>query len=399
MAAARATPTASSPRSAARSAAPEQVCIERPVATTTTRAPDRRRPCSYSRHGCCQDGYTPAVDAFRTNCRDDGVVVRPSGDGNVVLATRGSLARLDCNSPGRAVSWYRDGYVLMSDSRFHIHNNGTLIIRNIDDDLSGFYACHISDGNNIPEVRRYELKLKDSDLSGNRVPLSVLMTPPTIKVAPGDNTYLHCQATGTPTPTLSWTFQGAPIYSGGRYVVFNNGTLMVTAATERDAGTYKCTAQNGVDTPVFRDMQLVIAQKLKAEIQSHSGVAMEGETVRLRCDVSGYPPPSVTWEKNGVPVTSRAGAKAYQQGDNLVVPQVGIEDAGVYTCVGTNSLGGSARDITYLQVQLQSHRDKCVNSMNKMKCHLIVTARLCGHRMFARKCCQSCRQAGLLRRK
>ena len=90
-----------------------------------------------------------------------------------------------------------------------------------------------------------------------------------------------------------------------------------------------------------------------AKIQSHSGVVMEGETARLRCDVSGYPPPSVTWEKDGVAVTSES-AKMYVQGGNtLVVPRVGIEDAGLYTCVAKNAMG-TARDLTYLQVKLQS---------------------------------------------
>ena len=94
-------------------------------------------------------------------------------------------------------------------------------------------------------------------------------------------------------------------------------------------------------------------ENLVAKIQHHSGVVMEGETARLRCDVSGYPPPSVTWEKDGVAVTSES-AKLYVQGDNtLVVPRVGIEDAGLYTCVAKNDMG-TAKDLTYLQVKLQS---------------------------------------------
>ncbi|XP_070180043.1 papilin-like isoform X2 [Littorina saxatilis] len=362
----------------------EQRCVNRP-AETTTRAP-RTRACAYGRYGCCPDAITPAIDAFRTNCGEDSVVVRPSGDGNVVLANRGSTAILECYAPGSASSWYRDGYYLTSDSRFHIHNNGTLVIRDISDDIIGNYACRIADGNNIPRIQRYEVKLK--------VPLSILQAPPTISVGPGDNAYLHCQAFGTPKPTVAWTHESSPVYSGARNVVFNNGTLMVTSVIERDTGNYKCTAENGVDSPVFREVQLLIARDIVAKIQSHSGTIMEGETARLSCDVSGYPTPSVTWQKEGVPVTSGSG-KVYIQGNTLVVPRVGIDDSGLYACIADNAVG-SARDLTYLQVKPMSHREKCVNTMSKMKCRLIVSANLCGHRMFSRRCCESCRQAGLL---
>lgn len=56
-------------------------------------------------------------------------------------------------------------YYLVSDSRFNIHNNGTLVVRNIADDVVGTYACRISDGNTVPQVERYSLQLKGESLS------------------------------------------------------------------------------------------------------------------------------------------------------------------------------------------------------------------------------------------
>ena len=95
------------------------------------------------------------------------------------------------------------------------------------------------------------------------------------------------------------------------------------------------------------------SEKLVARIKSHGGVAMEGDTARLRCEATGYPTPTITWSKNGVDVTSSYNGKAYVQGNTLVIPQVGIDDAGVYTCRATNDMG-TARALTYLQVKLQS---------------------------------------------
>ncbi|KAK7505592.1 hypothetical protein BaRGS_00003337, partial [Batillaria attramentaria] len=366
----------------------DQRCVHRQQEPETTTAStfQPRVQCDYSEFGCCDDGYTPAVDMLRTNCKDESVVIRPSEDGNQVLANRGSTAYLDCYSPGSAISWYRDGYYLVSDSRFQIFSNGTLVISNIADDVTGNYACRISDGNSIPQVKRYIVQLK--------MPLNILQTPPKISVGPGENAYLHCQAFGTPTPRVTWSYQGATVTSRGRRIVFNNGTLVVTGMTAQDTGNYKCTAENGVDTPVSRNMKLVIEEKLSASILPHTEKVMEGETAELRCEVNGYPTPLVHWEKNGVMITN--SNKMYVSGDTLYVTRVGIEDAGLYSCVATNKFG-KARDLTSLQVKLQSHHDKCVNTMDKMKCRLIVSARLCGFRMFSKKCCQSCRRAGLIR--
>ena len=35
--------------------------------------------------------------------------------------------------------------------------------------------------------------------------------------------------------------------------------------------------------------------------------------------------------------------------------------------------------------------DKCEDKTGLMKCRLIVTARLCGYRMYSKICCNSCR--------
>ncbi|XP_025104034.1 papilin-like isoform X1 [Pomacea canaliculata] len=164
----------------------------RPTAApaTTTQAP-RHNVCDYSRYGCCADGVTVASDQYGTNCIAD--------EGRRVLVNRGSQAVLDCYHPGRAISWYRDGYYLVSDSRFNIHNNGTLVVRNIADDVVGTYACRISDGNTVPQVERYSLQLKASFPSyGSSVPLSILQTPPNVRVEPGDNALPALPGPGQP---------------------------------------------------------------------------------------------------------------------------------------------------------------------------------------------------------
>jgi len=67
---------------------------------------------------------------------------------------------------------------------------------------------------------------------------------------------VDCDATGVPTPTMTWTKDGVPLESdGGRVNVLQNGQLlMLSAAAIEDSGIYMCTAQNvaGIDHKQFR---------------------------------------------------------------------------------------------------------------------------------------------------
>ena len=60
----------------------------------------------------------------------------------------------------------------------------------------------------------------------------------------------------------------------------------------------------------------------------------EGETLYLSCSGFGYPTPSITWEKNGLPITSDQRIKI--QGGSLRIINVALEDTGSYTCVVMN---------------------------------------------------------------
>ena len=54
-----------------------------------------------------------------------------------------------------------------------------------------------------------------------------------------------------------------------------------------------------------------------------------GKNLTIECPLSGYPPPIVTWKKNGI---------LLQKGENtkLTITFVKEEDFGIYTCTATN---------------------------------------------------------------
>ena len=63
-----------------------------------------------------------------------------------------------------------------------------------------------------------------------------------------------------------------------------------------------------------------------------NATATVGQAVTFTVTTTGFPTPTVQWQKNGNPIS---GATAY----NFVLPAAQLTDAAVYTVVATNSQG------------------------------------------------------------
>lgn len=79
----------------------------------------------------------------------------------------------------------------------------------------------------------------------------------------------------------------------------------------------------------------------KPSIQGTSGTvyhvtAKENNTVILPCKVNGYPPPAVTWSKDGDVTAINKGLMTV---NGLVLVDVHVGDTGNYTCKAESILG------------------------------------------------------------
>ena len=84
----------------------------------------------------------------------------------------------------------------------------------------------------------------------------------------------------------------------------------------------------------FWNLNFLSSESLRASIEPVEERKREGETLYLSCSGFGYPTPSITWEKNGLPITSDQRIKI--QGGSLRIINVALEDTGSYTCVVMN---------------------------------------------------------------
>ncbi|KAK0404392.1 hypothetical protein QR680_017436 [Steinernema hermaphroditum] len=246
----------------------------------------------------------------------------------------GSPVTLLCNASGNptpALSWSFAGQLLISSPEGpRISSKGArLDIPHLKENDAGEYTCL---GRN--EVGSVEASI-DVDIlippliNRNQIDL----TP---RIPTGRSLTLVCEASGKPTPRLSWSFEGAPltkssgaVFSGqAKYLQLRNISLA-------DKGVYRCRASSeaGEDELVYKlDVDQIPSIQNGGTVQ-----VVEGAVTEMECRAQGEPRPVVTWQRNGVRVET--GDRYIAEGDVLKVIDTRTADSGIYVCVATNEAG------------------------------------------------------------
>ena len=68
-------------------------------------------------------------------------------------------------------------------------------------------------------------------------------------------------------------------------------------------------------------------------------IEVTGGVVRLRCEVSGSPPPKVTWTKDNKLLQSTNRIKLLKVRQVVKIKEAAIGDSGTYRCTARNALG------------------------------------------------------------
>lgn len=86
-------------------------------------------------------------------------------------------------------------------------------------------------------------------------------------------------------------------------------------------------------------------------------VARLGDTKRLRCAVTGLPPPNITWIKNDQPLHQSERIRKLNKNKTIKIKGVRLDDQGNYTCIAENPLGK-----VNLTLQLNVRRDEILTT-------------------------------------
>ncbi|XP_019730955.1 hemicentin-1 isoform X2 [Hippocampus comes] len=258
----------------------------------------------------------------------------------VVLHKTINLECISSGIPAPTMTWLKDGRpVDTSQEHLKLESAGRVLkVLGARQEDSGKYTC---------------LATNAAGEAQKNIRLSVHV-PPTIS-APGDiinqtilsgfSTELECKAAGSPLPAITWSKDGRPLTSAAGMTLLKRGQVLeIERAQLSDAGIYRCIAVNlaGV-AEISHSLQVFVPPVISS--RGGTVTVVVNEPGRLECEATGVPLPSLTWLKDGSPVTSVShGTQVLSGGKVLSLRSAQVGDMGRYTCVAVNAGGEQQQD-------------------------------------------------------
>ncbi|KAM9594340.1 hemicentin-2 isoform 4-T4 [Morphnus guianensis] len=248
---------------------------------------------------------------------------------------------LECNAtgtPAPVLLWLKDGNLVssMAAGGPQILSDGhvlSLPTAHLQD--SGTYTCVASSA--VGEDRReatLEVRLPPTTL-GEQENITVIVNQPVT---------LECLAPGVPPRGSRWLKDGNLLTPKPGVQLSAEGTMLqIGQATAQDAGRYTCQAPGHPEKHYNLDVW-VPPSFSSAEPATVS--VLEGQSVRLACKCQGIPFPTLSWWKDGEPLSTQPGSPKLVStgGSMLYIEKVQLVDTGTYTCECRNAAGSSSKE-------------------------------------------------------
>ncbi|XP_078617622.1 kin of IRRE-like protein 1 [Branchiostoma floridae x Branchiostoma japonicum] len=254
----------------------------------------------------------------------------PTLSGAEVPGTAGQQLELSCTSSGGnpppQLTWY-DGTEEVTEQQVNLEERdgrveAELILRRLTRWDNGMnLTCRASQP--FPEIT----SAQDSwTVLRVHYPPTVTVPIPSVRVIEGDSADLACRVDSNPLAAVSWTRPGRPaLYSGN----IGQKSLRIPSTSRQDAGTYRCTADNGVPPSAVGTVALEVLypQVINPSMDDKVTALQDDDGFSLNCLAEGHPKPKVTWR--------RKDTKLYWE-NPLRFNRVRYDVEGTYQCVATS---------------------------------------------------------------
>ncbi|XP_052132282.1 obscurin-like, partial [Frankliniella occidentalis] len=267
-------------------------------------------------------------------------------------------------TPAPELSWYKDGQEISStDERFHIVKETSetyvLVIEKVRLDDSGSYS--VVARNEVSQTSEfYKVAVQSPPFFTQKI------APRKIEVREGDFTTFTVKVDGDPKPRVRWFKDDEELLNDDRHIKIESDrdgethTLTIRGINRDDMGKYTCELDNrngrvSDSTTMHVHCVPLVKQKLK------DIVSKEGElNIVFEVTIEAFPQPEIKWFQDelcnqhgqsciskGVEVTERKTLLTrtvdeqhiYLKTYKLTMKEVKVEQAGVYTCKATNTMG------------------------------------------------------------
>uniref|UniRef100_A0A665WWJ3 Hemicentin 2 n=1 Tax=Echeneis naucrates TaxID=173247 RepID=A0A665WWJ3_ECHNA len=207
---------------------------------------------------------------------------------SLLKALIGQTVTLPCvvqGEPSPEVTWFHNGLPV------GVKNIAPLRIQQVSLDDQGTYQCV---ARNIAGQETLEIKL---EILGEyqHFSFSDLETKSFSPFVLTHNTFLVCTPEGSPRPKVRWFKNGLEIHSEqSEFSVARDGALVIDTASASHSGDYKCMATNEA---------VNIPPEIQDDNQPLNLTVTLKQPLTLGCDAFGIPSPTITWSKDGHPVS------------------------------------------------------------------------------------------------
>uniref|UniRef100_A0A3P8U446 DCC netrin 1 receptor n=1 Tax=Amphiprion percula TaxID=161767 RepID=A0A3P8U446_AMPPE len=253
----------------------------------------------------------------------------------------GDTALLRCEvsgDPTPVIRWQKNREDLPltfnPESRLAALPSGSLQVSRVQPPDSATYRCLADNPGSTRTGTDAELRvLPEPGVTRN---LQFLQRPSRVSALLGTDAVLECSASGYPTPSIQWRRGEELIQRIRSTLCWPGSNLVIRSVTDDDSGGYSCSASNK-NHNITAQAELIPPQFLNYPTNTY---AYESTDIELECAVTGNPPPTVRWMKNGEEVIPSDYFQIVD-GSNLQILGLVKSDEGFYQCIAENSAGSS----------------------------------------------------------
>ncbi|XP_060520392.1 papilin isoform X2 [Cylas formicarius] len=302
------------------------------------------------------------------------------------LISLGTPAYINCYAlgyPFPAVTWWKeDSLIPLKNKEFEVTRDNVLLIHSVQLHNLGVYTCQAYNGEGKAASWSITIKAKGPYVSTDPEHvryLQYVVNPPEFQT-----TTLISKSSSSQPPPYKSVYRPTPQpYVPPAYPTEPSPDII---EPNEILPEFPAAAGN-VQPPSY-------IVPVRVNITTRDQRYPTGGEIQLPCEVHGYPVPQVQWYKDGVPLFD--SARVSISGDySLTIRNAEKSDSGSYQCEATNSFSKSSSTLDILVEGMFIHPN-CTDNQFFANCALIVKAKYCTHKYYAKFCCRSCTEAGLL---